>query len=63
MKGLNTLVVMFGLVDKINGIKHIPAELLPWLFKISVSSIIPDVALDPSPKDIVDSMKFLVNQI
>jgi len=54
---------MFGLVDKINGIKHIPAELLPWLFKISVSSIIPDVALDPSPKDIVDSMKFLVNQI
>jgi len=63
VKGLNVLVVMFGLADRINDIKSVRAEHLPWLFRINVSNIIPDVTLDPMPKDIVDSMKFLVTQV
>lgn len=53
---------MFCLTQKIMGIPGVDTE-LPWLFRINVSNIIPDVTLDPLPKDVVDQMKFLVNQV
>lgn len=61
-KGLNTLVVMFCLLEKVMNIKGCDHR-LPWLFKINVSNILPDVTLDPGPKDVIDQMKFLVNQV
>mmetsp|Transcript_72388 Transcript_72388/g.156579 ORF Transcript_72388/g.156579 Transcript_72388/m.156579 type:complete len:97 (-) Transcript_72388:229-519(-) len=56
------MVVMFCLTEKVMGIKGCDTG-LPWLFRINVSNIIPDVTLDPMPKDVVDQMKFLVNQV
>lgn len=62
VKGLNTLAVMFCLTEKVLKLSGFDNR-LPFLFKISIGSINPDVTLDPQPKDVMDNMKSLVNQI
>jgi hypothetical protein len=61
-KGLNTLAVLFCLTEKLLRLVGFDDK-LPWLFKISVQTIIPDVTLDPMPKDVVDNLKSIVNQV
>jgi len=53
---------MFSLTEKVLRLKGFDHR-LPWLFKISINSIIPDVTLDPMPKDVVDTMKSLVSMV
>jgi len=53
---------MFSLTEKVLRLKGFDHR-LPWLFKISINSIIPDVTLDPMPKDVVDTMKSLVTMV
>jgi len=59
---LNTLAVMFCLTERLLRLKGFDDK-LPWLFKISIQTIMPDVTLDPMPKDVVDNMRSLVNQV
>lgn len=53
---------MFCLTEKVLKLSGFDNR-LPFLFKISIGSINPDVTLDPQPKDVMDNMKSLVNQI
>jgi len=53
---------MFCLTERLLRLKGFDDK-LPWLFKISIQTIMPDVTLDPMPKDVVDNMRSLVNQV